>query len=491
MTSGPHAVGLRGWRALGTLAALLAALGLAGCTPAAPHAAHTSASHPPAARPTPGATDIRPPVTLTIPGVNAWLGYHADSARTGALAASLPHAPATRAWTANLGGAVYGQPVVADGLLIAATETDQVVALNPATGQLAWSASLGTPLTNVDAIAGCGNIDPLGITSTPVIDAATGTVFVVGEVSTGGGAVHHQLEGFSIPTGKVVLSEAVDPSLPPGESPVNLLQRASLALANGRVYIGFGGNFGDCGEYHGWVVGVEESGPPDPVSFEAAPDGQGGAIWMGGGAPAIDANGDLYVGTGNANPDPPAGGPDPLRFTESVVKLSPTLQPLAAFKDQTAGGDEDLGTGNPVLLPDGRLFSVGKTDVGYVLSQSTLAQTAAIHGICGSDPDGGPAYDAATGRIFVPCRGGGIQPVDLATGAVGPLMSGADGSPTLVGSTLWAAQYPDGTLSAYNAQTGALLQTISVGSSVPNFATPAVADGFLYLGTTSGVVAFR
>ncbi len=470
---------------------MLAALGLAGCTPAAPHAAHTSASHPPAARPTPGATNIRPPVTVTIPGVNSWLGYHADSARTGAVAAALPHAPATRAWTANLGGAVYGQPVVAAGLLIAATETNQVVALNPATGQLAWSASLGTPLTNVDAIAGCGNIDPLGITSTPVIDPATGTVFVVGEVSTGGGAVHHQLEGFSITTGKVVLSEAVDPPLPAGESPVNLLQRASLALANGRVYIGFGGNYGDCGEYHGWVVGVEESGPPDPVSFEAAPDGQGGAIWQGGGAPAIDANGDLYVGTGNANPDPPAGGPDPLRFTESVVKLSPTLQPLAAFKDQTAGGDEDLGTGNPVLLPDGRLFSVGKTDVGYVLSQSTLAQTAAIHGICGSDPDGGPAYDAATGRIFVPCRGGGIQPVDLATGAVGPLMSGADSSPTLVGSTLWAAQYPDGTLSAYNAQTGALLQTISVGSSVPNFATPAVADGFLYLGTTSGVVAFR
>jgi outer membrane protein assembly factor BamB len=421
--------------------------------------------------------------------VNSWLGYHADQARTGAVAAPAPHSPATLVWRANLGGAVYGQPVVAGGRVIAATETNQVVALNPANGQLVWSASLGAPLTNVDSVAGCGNVDPLGITSTPVVDAATGTVYVVGEVSAGG-TVHHQLEGFSVATGHVVLSEPVDPPLPPGESPVNLLQRASLALANGRVYIGYGGNYGDCGAYHGWMVGVSETGAPNMVAFEAAPDGQGGAIWQGGGAPAIDASGDLYVGTGNANPDPPLGGPDPVRFAESVVKLSPNLQPLAAYKDQAAG-DDDLGTTNPVLVGGGMLFSVGKTDIGYVLTQSALAPVAAIHGICGSDPDGGPAYDAATNRIFVPCRGGGIQPVDLAHGTVGPIMAGANSSPTLVGTTLWAAQYPDGTLSEYNAQTGALLQTIGVGSSVPNFATPSVGLGLLYLGTTSGVVAYR
>ncbi|WP_345763189.1 PQQ-binding-like beta-propeller repeat protein [Diaminobutyricibacter sp. McL0608] len=489
MISGRDTLGQRGWLALGTGAGVLAALLLAGCAPTAPVGPHTT-GHSATSRPTPGATSIQPPVTVAIPGVNSWLGYHADQSRTGAVSAPAPHSPATLAWRANLGGAVYGQPVVAAGRVIAATETNQVVALNPANGQLAWSASLGSPLTNVGAVAGCGNIDPLGITSTPVVDATTGTVFVVGEVSAGG-TVHHQLEGFSVATGKVVLSEPVDPPLPPGESPVNLLQRASLALANGRVYISYGGNYGDCGHYHGWVVGVNESGPPNLVSFEVAPDGEGGAIWQGGGAPAIDASGNLYVGTGNANPDPPQGGPDPIRFAESVVKLSPTLQPLAAYKDQTAGGDEDLGTSNPVLLRGGTVFSVGKTDIGFVLTQSTLAPVAAIHGICGSDPDGGPAYDAATNRIFVPCRGGGIQPVDLANSTVGPLMSGANSSPTLVGSTLWAAQYPDGTLSEYDARTGALIQTIGVGTSVPNFATPSTGLGLLFLGTSSGVVAYR
>ncbi len=491
MTSGPRGYRHRGWRALGILAAVpFAALVLSGCGPAAPVATRTTTTAPPVPRPTPGATNVHPPVSLAIPGVNAWAGYHADQARTGAVAAALA-APATVAWTANLGGAVYGQPVVWAGRVIAATETNRVVALDPASGQVAWSASLGSPLTNVGAVAGCGNIDPLGITSTPVIDTGTGTAFVVGEVSTGNGAVHHQLTGFSIATGQVVLSEPVDPPLPAGESPVHLLQRASLAIANGRVYISYGGNYGDCGAYHGWVVGVAESGPPNLVSFEAAPDGHGGAIWQGGGAPAIDASGNLYVGTGNANPDPPAGGPDPKQFTESVVKLSPTLQPLAAFKDQTAGGDEDLGTGNPVLLRGGSVFSVGKTDVGYVLSQANLAQAAAIPGICGSDPDGGPAYDAATNRIFVPCRNGGIQPIDLSTNTVGPLMNGANSSPTIIGTTLWAAQYPDGTISAFNEQTGAVLQTIALGSSVPNFATPSAALGLLFIGTDTGVVAVR
>ncbi len=490
MISAPLVPGHPGWRALAGATTALALL-LAGCTSAAPLPTRSTTVHPPAARPTPGATSIRPPVAVSIPGVNSWLGYHADPARTGAVAAPVPASPATAAWSANLGGAVYGQPVVAAGRVIAATETNRVVALDPPTGQLVWSASLGPPLTDVGAVAGCGNIDPLGITSTPVVDPVSGTVFVVGEVSTGGGAVHHQLEGFRIATGQVVLSEPVDPPLPAGESPVNLLQRASLALANGRIYIGFGGNYGDCGAYHGWVVGVDETGPPNLVSFEAAPDGQGGAIWQGGGAPAIDAAGNLFVGTGNANPDPPQGGPDPLRFTESVVKLSPTLQPLAAFKDQTAGGDEDLGTGNPVLLPGGRLFSVGKTDIGYVLSQSDLTPVAAIHGICGSDPDGGPAYDAATNHIFVPCRDGGIQSVDLANGSVGPLMSGANSAPILIGATVWAAQYPDGTLSEYDARTGALVQTIRASSSVPNFASPSTALGLLFLGTTTGVVAYR
>lgn len=470
---------------LATGAALALVTLLGGCAPV---------PRPSASPPMGGATTGIRTATPTagrapIAGTNAWLGYHSDAARTGAVAAGASIGQARVAWSADLGGAVQGQPVAADGRIIAATETDRVVALDPTTGAIAWSASLGSPLTDVSDAAGCGDIDPLGITSTPAIDVATGTVYVVGEVDDGGGSVHHQLEGFDIATGKVVLSEAVDPPLPAGEDAVNLLQRASLAVANGRVYIGYGGNFGDCGDYHGWLVSVAESGPPALAAFEVASDGQGGAIWQGGGAPAVDANGNVYVTTGNANPDPPEGGPDPLAFTESVVKLSPTLQPLASSKDQTAGGDEDLSTGNPVLLPDGDVFAVGKTNIGYVLTQAALTQVSAIDGVCDSDPDGGPAYDAATNRLFVPCRGGGIQVVDLAAGSAGAMLQGANGPPILVGRTLWSLQYPAGTLTEFDADTGAVSQSIDLGVSVPAFATPSRAFGVILVGTTAGVIA--
>lgn len=473
----------RGRVALAAAAALVAA----GCGSSATGPSQQSPSS--AAPISSPATSASPAPSSTAAG-SVWPGYHFDQARTGAVPAGASLAKATRAWSADLGGAVYGQPLIAGGKIIAATETNRVVALNPADGRVIWSDSLGTPLTDVQRVAGCGNIDPLGITSTPVIDTATGTVYVVGEVAAGS-TVHHQLEALSIATGAVTLSENVDPPLPSAESPVNLLQRASLVLANGRVYVSYGGNYGDCGSYHGWVVGVQKSGAANKISFEVASDGEGGAIWQSGGAPAVDSSGNLYVTTGNANPDPPEGGPDPKKYTESVVKLSPDLKPLASFKDQVAGGDEDLSTSNPVLLPNGTIFATGKTDIGFVLVQSDLSQKAAIKGICGSDPDGGPAYDAATNRIFVPCQGGGIQVLDLTTNTAGQVLSGANSSPILIGTSVWAAKYRDGTLTEYAAATGKTLQSVDVGSSVPNFSSPSYGLGLLLVGTTSGVTALR
>ncbi|HEY4226060.1 MAG TPA: PQQ-binding-like beta-propeller repeat protein [Pseudolysinimonas sp.] len=457
---------------------LLSALALTGCASAGPTV--TSPTTP----------SNRHQSTPAEPFVSeSWTGYHSDQARTGSVMSTPPREPTVVDWTAALGGAVYGQPVFAHNRVIAATENNRVSALNAGSGAVEWTVSLGPPLTHVAELAGCGDIDPLGITSTPAVDLTTGTVYVVGEVFKNG-AVHHQLEGVAIDTGKVLLSESVDPPLPAGENPRTLLQRAGLAIANGRVYIGFGGNAGDCGSYHGWVVSVKETGPARLQSFEVAADGQGGAIWEAGGAPAVDSHGNVYVTTGNANPDPPQGGPDPRKYTESVVKLSPGLVPLAAFKDVVAGGDEDLATGNPVLLPHGLVFAIGKTDVAYILKQSDLSQVAAIPGVCGSDPDGGPAFDPATDRIYVPCRGGGIQQLDLATKTVGPKFPGANAAPLLIGSTLWAALYPNGTLTEVDTTTGAVTQTLAVGSTVPHFVTPSTAGGMLFLGTDRGVVAF-
>jgi polyvinyl alcohol dehydrogenase (cytochrome) len=471
---------------LGALAVLLAGCSSTSSSPSP----QTSTTEPPSSTSTSTSTSGVTTTTTPVAGTAVWPSYHADLSRTGSVTGASVLSSVTRKWSTDLGGAVYGQPVVGDGRIFVGTEQNRVVALDPTTGAVIWSASLGTPLTNVQSVAGCGDIDPLGITSTPAIDPATNTVYVVGEVSDGGGAVHHQLEGLNMSTGAVTLSETVDPPLPSGEKAVNLLQRTSLAIANGRVYVGYGGNYGDCGNYHGWVVGVSTSGPADLVSFEVASDGQGGAVWQSGGAPAVDAQGDIYVTTGNANPDPPQGGPDPKKYTESVVKLSPTLTPLASFKDTVAGGDEDLSTGNPVLLPNGDVFAVGKTDIGYVLKQSDLTQVATVKGICGSDPDGGPAYDASTNQIFVPCRDGGIQTVDLSDNTLGSRLSGANSAPVLIDGDLWALQYPTGVLTQFDVGTGKALQTQSVGSSVANFASPSTNLSLVLVGTTSGVTAF-
>ena len=420
------------------------------------------------------------------PAAPLWPGYHGDQARTGAVTGQVA-APVRRLWSADLGGAVFGQPVVTGDTVIAGTEQDRVVALDRTTGRQRWSYSLGAPLTNVAQRAGCGNIDPLGITSSLAIDPARDEVFAIGEIVDENGAVHHRLVGLAVATGAVMLSEDVDPPLGAGETSVHLLQRAGLAVGNGRVYIGFGGNVGDCGLYHGWLVGASETVPGDLVSFKVAPDGQGGAIWLSGGAPAIGADGSVYVTTGNANPFPP--GMDRLQYTESVVKLTPQLKATAAFKDPDAGGDEDLATGNPVLLPGGIVFAVGKTDVGYALRAADLSRVAEVHGVCGSDPDGGPAYDPGTRRLFVPCRGAGIQVIDTSTWTLGPRLAGADSAPIVVGGTVWASSYPGGGLVAFDAETGRTLQSIGT-AAVPNFATPSFAGGALFLGTKTGVAAF-
>jgi hypothetical protein len=468
------------------VAALALPLLLAACTSGD---GSGTASKPPTRSSATGTSPGTPVAGTGGQGPEEWLGYHADQARTGAVDGPSPTSVRV-AWRARLGGAVRGQPLVARGRVLAATETNRVVALDPRTGRILWSTSLGRPLTDVSATVGCGNIDPLGVTSTGVVDPATGTYFVVAEISDGHGGVRHRLSGLDVATGRVRVAADVDPPLRRGQSPLHLLQRASLALGNGRVYVPYGGHLGDCGSYSGWLVGAELADPTRQVSFQVAPDGEGGAIWQGGGAPALDADGNVYLTTGNANPFP-ASAPDPVRYAESVVKLSPDLHVLASFKDTEAGGDEDLSTGNPVLLPDGEMFTVGKTDIGFVLRRADLHRVAAVRGVCGSDPDGGPAYDPATDRVFVPCRGGGIQVVGLGDSRLGPRLPGADSAPVVLGRTVWALDSGADRLVAFDAAGGGRRESVAVGADVPVFASPSAGLGLLLVGTSDGVAAFR
>jgi outer membrane protein assembly factor BamB len=411
-----------------------------------------------------------------------WLTYHRDTARTGNDPAEPKLLPVTHAWTTTLDAAVYAQPVVVSGRVIAATERNTVYALDGHDGHVLWSRHLGTPMTNVSAQSGCGDIDPLGITSTPVIDAKTGTVFVVATIETANTVIHHQLVGLDVTNGAVRVSANADPG--GVQNPLDIQQRAGLALGNGRVYIGFGGYAGDCGTYHGWLVSLTEAGTAK-VAFDATPHTGQGAIWAPSG-PAIGAGGNVYVATGNPDPDVASGD-----YGESVVKLDPTLHVLAHFSGSNATDDEDLGSVGPALLSANMVFQIGKQNVGYLLSQSNLSKFSSLT-ICAEEAFGGIAYDGT--HVFVPCSEH-IQEVTvnntthtMTLGWHGPATERA-GPPILAGGALWSVDPPTAKLYVLNPATGATITTIALGSA-PNFASPSSALGLVLVGTGSGVTAF-
>src|SRR5262249_40265670 len=156
----------------------------------------------------------------------------------------------TLAWRTSLDGAVYGEPLVVEGYVLVATEGDSLYSLDARTGQIEWRTNVGqsVPL----AALPCGNIDPLGITGTPVYDPATGLVFAVGEVKGAAGGPTHILVGVEARTGQVRVRRSADP--PGMQEPAAHQQRAALTISGGLVYIAYGGLFGDCGNYYGRVV---------------------------------------------------------------------------------------------------------------------------------------------------------------------------------------------------------------------------------------------
>ena len=221
----------------------------------------------------------------------SWTVYHDGPAGTGVATGVASVDTSTRAWTSPvLNGQLYGEPMVLGDRVYVATENDYVYALSAATGKIAWSARLGTTVFAGTHLL-CSNIIPnVGITGTPVIDPQRQEIFVVADVLVNGKPAH-MLTGLNTTTGQVELSEDVDP---PGQPPANLLQRTGLTLDDGNVYFGFGGNAENCGLYHGNLVSVPEAGGAPHFFTTTSGPGQGhGAIWMGGGAPAVSANGDL------------------------------------------------------------------------------------------------------------------------------------------------------------------------------------------------------
>jgi outer membrane protein assembly factor BamB len=440
-----------------------AVLALAGCGGSGSKSTSSSATAP-AATPTSAPSPAQPAATAP-----AWPTYHRDLARTGAD----PHAPRVarlrRAWTAGLDGKVYAEPLVAGGRVIAATENDSVYALSAASGRQLWRTHLGSPVDG--SSLPCGNIDPSGITSTPAIDTKKGIVYVVAFLS----GPRHELAALDLATGRVRFRRPIDP---PADPAVHQ-QRSALSLANGRVYVPYGGLFGDCGDYHGWVVSVPASGPRGAQVNFMVPTHREGAIWAPSGA-AVDARGRLYVSTGNGD------STSHFDFGNAVIRLSPGLRRQSYFAPPNAatlnGSDTDLGSVGPTLLPGGRAFAIGKEGIGYLLNAANLGAIGhpiASRRIC-SSAYGGLAYSG--GIIYAPCTDGVIA-VRVGARSLSIAWRGPGfraGPPIVAGGLVWVVDLDGGQLNGLTPGSGRVKFRAGIGSP-PQFTTPSESGGRLFV----------
>ena len=276
---------------------------------------------------------------------------------------------------------VYGQPLYVPGVTIAgigtrnvlyiATENDSVYAFDAdgLSPYVLWSVNFTNPGNGITTInctltgLQCNVFPNTGITGTPVIDPNTGTIYVLArtaETSAGKTTYVARLHALDITSGAEKLGGPVKitgsvPGTGTGShhgiitfDPLHDNHRPGLTLANGTIYIGWAGNA------HGWITAYDATTLAQVAIFNSTPNGTLGGIWATGNGFAVDANGNLFVSTGDGTFDANTGGVD---YADSVLELSPTLQVLQYFTpmDQACRApiqyDWDLGSGGPMILP--------------------------------------------------------------------------------------------------------------------------------------------
>ena len=255
------------------------------------------------------------------------LEYHGNGGRSGMFV--VPSLTFERArglhrdpsFHADIAGPVYAQPLywrVPGGdkaLLLVVTEQNVVYALDAATGATVWKTSLGPPAPH--SVLPCGNIDPLGITGTPVIDEHAQTLYVDALVK-GADAPKHQIFALMLRDGATLSGWPIDveAALKAGGQTFRSTvqnQRGALTILDDTLYVPYAGHFGDCGDYRGWVLGVSLQQPHAVRAWSTR--ARGGGIWAPGGLVSDGRN--IYAVTGNTF------GTRTWADGEAVVRLGP------------------------------------------------------------------------------------------------------------------------------------------------------------------------
>jgi len=466
-------------------------------------------------------------------------------------------------------GQVYAQPLYMESVSVpnlgvhnvvfVATEHDSVYAFD-ADGQSTtplWHVSFVNPSAGVTTVPsqdvggpGYNDLTPeIGITSTPVIDPASGTIYVTAKTreplgssscsSNGTYNYCYRLHALDITTGAeklggpVVISASV-----PGTASDSVngtvtfgalqhLQRPGLLLLDGTVYIGFGSH-GDYTPYHGWLMAYNATTLQPVAVFNVTPNGEQGAIWCGGGGISADANGNIYIVTANGTFD--ANTPGGVDYGDSVLKMqiqSGQFQVLDYFTpaDQLtmAENDLDLGSSPALILPDqpgpyahllatggkdGRVWILNRDNLGH-LQTNDAGAVQVIPGLSDKLFGGGTYWN---GNLYVQEVGDFLHQFPLQNGmAQSPTPSafqiGYPNAPPAVSANgtsnaiLWLVQSD-----AYQSGGPAVLRAFDatdVGSEIYNssqapnrtdqagpavkFVVPTVANGKVYVGAAGEV----
>ena len=318
-------------------------------------------------------------------------------------------------------GNVYAQPLYIENgpgnraMVIAVTESNYVYALDAASGTVIWQRQVGppVPLANLP----CGNINPLGITGTPVVDLASRTLFFDAMTTPDNGTTkRHLLYALNVDAGTTNAGWPVDLNATARSGSTVFTsttqnQRSALAFVGGRVYVAYGGHAGDCGTYYGWIVGVPLNNPASVTAW--ATPARGGGSWSHGGIASDGTN--AYIATGNTF------GASVWSGGEAIIRL----QPGPIFSNLTNdywsptnwlaldSTDTDIGGSGPVLVdvpgatPSALVVSLGKDGNAYLLNRTNMggvrSPVAQSHVSTTAIIQAAAAYRTALGSYVVFC----------------------------------------------------------------------------------------
>lgn len=457
-------------------------------------------------------------------------------------------------FTDAVDGFVVGQPLYIPGMhlpdgtthnvVYVATQHDSVYAFDAdSAGPPLWQVSFINPAAGITSVPisnyGCTGtgFTEVGIMSTPVVDQTAGAIYLVAKTLENGSYIF-RLHALSLTTGEdilppVVISASISTQKGTVQfNPATQMQRAGLLLLNGTLYLGFGSNGCDTFVFHGWLLAYSQSTLQKMATFLTTPNGSNGGIWQGGGGPAADSDGTLFLATGNGTFDANTGGSD---WGDSVLHLDPATSGMGVIDsftpfDQASlnTNDVDLGSGGVLLLPDqsgahphelviggkiGTLYLLDRDSLGHYNSSGDTQVVQSIPNAVAGEMHGVPAY--WNGNIFVAGDNDHIRAFSLSNGLLssqptsmtsvlfnqsGPESISVSSDSSLNNGIIWGLIHGGSVSYLYAFKASNLASQLYSSTQapsgrdaikgVPHFQTPTIANGKLFIGGTNMLYVF-